>query len=312
MKLLRAPDDRLRLGWRILAFAVLFVGLAVPVGALVTPLIPGPMAGASLPALLGALGAGWILLAMEGRSPAALGFHGGRELVGEVVLGLALGCVVGLAAVALMAVAGGVGWERDVGSAAAWLAVLVASLWTFLLPAAAEEALFRGYPLQALAEGWGPGWAIVVTSIVFGLAHLPNPAVTVVGALNVAAAGAFLGVLYLRTGSLWWATGAHLGWNWAHGFLVDLPVSGLDLVDAPLLEGRTEGPAWLSGGAFGPEGSLLATAVLLGATVWAWRSGALAPSRGLRGHWPLALLGRRGQRVERVGSMDDRGGNASG
>lgn len=309
MNLLRTREDRLRLGWRILAFVVLFVGLTVLVATLVSPLISGPLARVSLPALVGALGAGWILLGLEGRGPAALGFHRGRELVGESGLGLALGCMVGLAAVGLMALSGAVRWEHEPGSVAAWLMVLATSLWTFLLPAAAEEALFRGYPLQALAEGWGPGWAVVVTSLVFGLAHLPNPGVTTVGALNVAAAGAFLGVLYLRTGSLWWVTGAHLGWNWAHGFLVDLPVSGLDLVDAPLLEGRTAGPAWLSGGDFGPEGSLLATVVLLGATVWAWRTRRLAPSGPVREAAPLALLERREERVERTDSLDETGGN---
>ena len=74
----------------------------------------------------------------------------------------------------------------------------------------------------------------------------------------------FLGVVYLKTASLWWATGAHLGWNWAHGFLADLPVSGLELVDAPLLEPVTGGPDWLSGGSFGPEGSVVSTLVLAG------------------------------------------------
>ncbi len=84
------------------------------------------------------------------------------------------------------------------------------------------------------------------------------------GLANILVAGLFLGVVYLKTASLWWATGAHLGWNWAHGFLSDLPVSGLELVDTPLLEPTTQGPEWLSGGSFGPEGSILSTLILLG------------------------------------------------
>jgi len=49
-------------------------------------------------------------------------------------------------------------------------------------------------------------------------------------------------------------------------------VSGLEIVDAPLLEPRTAGPAWLSGGAFGPEGSVLATVAVLAAAAWIWRT----------------------------------------
>jgi hypothetical protein len=82
----------------------------------------------------------------------------------------------------------------------------------------------------------------------------------------------FLGAVYLRTGSLWWATGAHLGWNWALAYLVDLPLSGLELIDAPLLEPMLTGPAWLSGGGFGPEGSVLAAVTVGAAAAWTWRT----------------------------------------
>ena len=89
---------------------------------------------------------------------------------------------------------------------------------------------------------------------------------------------------------MWWPSGAHLGWNWSHGFLLDLPVSGLDLSDAPGVVSRASGPDILSGGAFGPEGSLLAAAVLLAATTWVWRTGRLAPSAAARHIRPLARL----------------------
>src|SRR4051812_30902466 len=74
-------------------------------------------------------------------------------------------------------------------------------------------------------------WALAITSIGFAALHLANPSITPVALVNLAAAGLFLGVLALRTGSLWWCAGAHLGWNWALGFLFDLPVSGIETVD---------------------------------------------------------------------------------
>ena len=61
------------------------------------------------------------------------------------------------------------------------------------------------------------------------------------------------------------------------GYGADVPVSGLDVVDAPLYEGRSAGADWIGGGTFGPEGSVITTGVLLVATVWLWRSERLRP-----------------------------------
>ncbi len=172
------------------------------------------------------------------------------------------------------------GWVEGAGGALLVLAV----------PAAAEEALLRGYPLQALAEAWGPWWGLGLTAGIFGALHLGNPAVTAVGMVNVAVAGLFLGVIYLRTGSLWWASGAHLGWNWTHGYLADVPVSGLEILNAPLYQGVLRGPRWLSGGAFGPEGSLVATVVVGAAAVLCWRGSRLRPGTSALSAEPLLIV----------------------
>ena len=265
----RSTDGRIRLGFRLLMFLALFTVVAV----LAEPLSPRAFPWAAVPTLVGALLAGWALLSLEGRPIASLGFRLDRGAVSGTVAGLALGIVLGLLAVALMTAAGAVRWQSDAGSVGDWASASMVSLWMLALPAAAEEAMLRGYPLQALAEVWGAAWALVVTSVVFALLHLPNPGVGWVGLLNITGAGLFLGALFLRTGSLWWASGAHLGWNWSHAFLADLSVSGLDLVDAPLVEPVLSGPAWLSGGGFGPKGSVLATVALFTAATWVWRGG---------------------------------------
>jgi membrane protease YdiL (CAAX protease family) len=274
VRIFTTASGRLRVGWRLLIYIGLLVLLYVAVASLLAP----DLVGHGLSLLIASLGAGWVLLGMEGRPPAALGFppHGGAPR--EVLLGLALGCAVGVAAAGLMAAAGALRWGVGSASPAAYLWAALTSLALLAPLAAAEEALVRGYPLQALSDAWGPGIALPLTSAGFGLLHAANPGVAWVGLLNTALAGLFLGALYLRTGSLWWPSGAHLGWNWAHAFLLDLPVSGLDVVDTPGLTSRASGPALLSGGAFGPEGSLLAALVLLAATAWVWSTRRLAPS----------------------------------
>lgn len=236
----------------------------------VQTLTPSGIVWGSAALLAGATVAGWILLAGDGRGPGALGFRLSRDMGPEAGKGLVLGVLVGLAVVGLMAGLGVLRWTPEDGTVTGWLAGGIGALLFLALPAAAEEALLRGYPLQALAEAWGPEAALLVTSAVFGMLHLGNPGATALGTVNVAAAGLLLGAVFLRTGSLWWATGVHLGWNWSHGYLADVPVSGLEVLDAPFYDGVALGPAWLGGGSFGPEGSLVATIVLLTAAAGCW------------------------------------------
>ena len=198
--------------------------------------VPTGMPYDTVPLLVAGLLAGWALLRLDGRGPGALGFYLAPGLVKELVGGVALGVVVaGFVAVG-MVVSGALRWSSEAGTLLDYVREGGASLWFFTLPAAGEETLMRGYLFQALAESWGGGWALWATSVLFGALHLGNPNTSWLGLANILVAGLFLGVVYLKTASLWWATGAHLGWNWAHGFLSDLPVSGLELVDAPLLE----------------------------------------------------------------------------
>lgn len=287
MGLFASNEGRVRLGWRILLYLV--VAAVGMVGS--SFLAPTDLPLSTAPVLVGALFGGWALLALDGLGPGALGFYVAPATWKEALWGLGLGvAVAGFVALA-MVLSGALRWYPETGSALAYLREAGASFWLFTLPAAGEEALLRGYLFQAFAEAWGGAWALWVTSVLFGALHLGNPNTSWIGLANILVAGLFLGVVYLKTASLWWATGAHLGWNWAHGFLSDLPVSGLELVDTPLLEPLTQGPDWLSGGAFGPEGSIMSTVVLVGATVVLWNASWLRPGDRAREVRPLVLAG---------------------
>jgi membrane protease YdiL (CAAX protease family) len=280
-----------RLGWRLL----LWFGIALVVGALTGALFqPLGLVGGSLAILIGAWVAGTACLSLDGRGSGALGFYLAPSVPGEVARGLSVGVALAVIVVGAIALTGGLAWSGDMGSIRGWIGGAVGAAALLAIPAASEEALLRGYPLQAMTEAWGPGWGLGVTSLAFGALHLPNPDVTVLGAANTAAAGVFLGVVYLRTGSLWWAAAAHLGWNWGIGWLADLPVSGLELLDAPLVEGVARGPAWWSGGAFGPEGSVVATLGFLGAAAVLWRVRWLGPGSAALARRPLVFAGRDG------------------
>lgn len=280
-----SAGGRVRLGWRL----VLFLVVVVLVAGVASIVLPRGVQGGSFAILLGSLVGGWAMLALDGRSPDALGMYVVPATASESFLGLGLGVAIGLATVGLIALFGGIAWSAQAGTMGGWLSGAGAALLFLAVPAAAEEAFLRGYPLQALTEAFGARVALVGTSVVFGVLHLGNPQASLLGIANVTAAGLLLGAVYLRTGSLWWATGVHLGWNWSHGYLADLPVSGLEVLDAPLYEGASAGPAWIGGGGFGPEGSALATVVVLLATAALWWGPWLRPSEAALRARPLAF-----------------------
>ena len=183
--------------------------------------------------------------------------------------GLALG--LGAAAVAMVIGLGvaGASWTTGEGTLLGWSG---SALWTagaLALPALSEEIIFRGLPLVLLAGVLGRWPAVVLTSVAFGLSHWGNPEVTLLGLANISLAGVLLGTVFFGPGGIWAAWGAHLGWNLSLAAL-GAPVSGLPL-SMPLLEYHPGGPAWVSGGAFGPEGGILASVAMMGATVIASR-----------------------------------------
>src|SRR6185436_15174344 len=77
---------------------------------------------------------------------------------------------------------------------------LIFSGLLFILAALAEEALFRGYPLQTLTRANMAWLAIFLTSVPFAAVHLRNPNVAAgFTFINTALAGVWLAVAYLRT-----------------------------------------------------------------------------------------------------------------
>ena len=276
--ILAGPDGRMRLGWRLILFLTLTLSIAVPVIFLDGYLSGTPTEiGASVGFLLGSILAGWWLLTRDKRGFSALGFYFSSDATKESIRGLALGIGIGVVVITAIFLLGGVRWTPESGTISGWLLGAFSALAFFTIPAAMEEAVVRGYAFQAVVESWGVGAALTITAIIFGALHYGNPDFGWVPLVNITLAGVLLGVVYLKTLSLWWATGVHLGWNWTLGYLADVPVSGLELMDAPYYEGHPVGPEWLSGGGFGPEASLIAAVVLLLASILLWWGPWLCP-----------------------------------
>lgn len=160
----------------------------------------------------------------------------------------------------------------------------VIGLFGFMAAAAvSEEVLFRGVLFRVL-EQWSGTWiALASTSLLFGLMHLVNPNASLWGAVAITLeAGCMLGAAYIATRKLWLPIGIHFGWNFAASAIFSTEVSGNGTPQG-LLDAATSGPMPVSGGDFGPEGSLYSIAFgLLLTVVFLWiakRRGYLVPLR---------------------------------
>lgn len=192
-----------------------------------------------------------------------LGFQRERRWLLDVALGVALG---GVQMALVFGVALGSG-SLDVSmlSGLALLRALVDNLVLtamFVLVAIGEELMFRGYLQTNLGEGIGPWPAVLLTSVLFGLFHGLNPNLSWLALVNIALAGLSMGYGRKTSGALWLPMAYHWSWNWFQGVVLALPVSGVRFGGLLHVVDRGNAPL-LTGGAFGPEGGLIATVALL-------------------------------------------------
>ncbi len=151
----------------------------------------------------------------------------------------------------------------------------------FMLAAVAEEITFRGYAFQRLVEAIGPVGAVAILSAAFGLVHLSNPSHSWLSTANTILIGIPLAVAYLRTRALWLPLGIHFAWNFVLVYGFGLPVSGISFSKS-LLIAEVHGFVQLTGGNYGPEGSWLATVVILAATIYLLLSRRIFISKEMR------------------------------
>jgi uncharacterized protein len=267
--LLRGPDG-LRSGWAILLFVV--IGMLGTVGCFgavywIAHLTPSDLSAlrtslavdirtalvlAESCALLVATAVlarierrSWLDYGLRARRVAAL--FGQGAFWGALLMAVLVGTLALTHAMTIES-PGRVSWSL-VGSGLLWVAL-------FLPAAFVEELLFRGYPFFRLARTGSPTRAAIVMSVCFGLAHLGNREEALIGELQVVSIGLVFCLAVWRTGSLWWALGAHTAWNWTQTFIFGCSNSGL-VASGHWLVTTATGPGWLSGGMTGPEGSIL-------------------------------------------------------
>ncbi len=194
----------------------------------------------------------------------------------ELGLGMLLGSAIFLLAIGAIAAAG----AFTVTGQAPWT-VMIKPFAEMVLVALFEEILFRAIFFRIIEQWLGSTIALALSGLVFALTHIPNENSTLLTFLITALAGVMFCAAYMVTRRLWLAVGIHFVWNFMGEAVFSLPVSGH--AAKGMLQGQLSGPEWLSGGAYGIEGSAITLAVI-GATAL----------------WLLVVAARRGQFLARA------------
>ncbi len=272
-KLLRDAHGRLRNGWWMLVFVAIFLASQLayrPVHKGLMALVPGKEWLAPLPVLF-LLAITWICLRLRRQRLADVGLRLDATWWHDALAGIVFGGAQMLAVTLLIVLAGGVRFGLD---PARGLDALAHGAWFFLWGALLEELLFRGFLFQRLVDGLGATPALLLMGVLFAAAHWDNPgmdgATMAWATLDTLLGALLLGLAWLRTGRLALPIGIHFGWNWTQGALLGFHVSGF--AQAGWLRPQLlDAPTWLTGGAFGPEASVMAVVVDVAVVVMLWR-----------------------------------------
>ena len=222
-----------------------------------------------------AFGAATLLIGrlLNNRSWSDMGWR--RPVLVPGLRGVALGAFMAAFAIGLALVFGA--RLAFTGDWNVWAGVALPLMLGLVLSALAEELGFRGYPLRRLTDGLGVFSAMIVVGVPFALLHLGNPSVSVFSLANIFLAALWLSIAFFA-GGMPLAWGAHFGWNAGLALLFDAPVSGY-MFHLPLVEYTPGLHRWLDGGAFGPEGGIVATIALSAGTLFLLtRKGAFTPA----------------------------------
>ncbi len=266
----------LRAGWRLLIFGAIALALVSARKAFFRGALGGSdqvtrYVANKAASFLTFLFASWVMSRIEGRSIAEYGLPWRRMFRSRFWSGSAIGFAAVSALLLLLRILGVFDFGGFALHGAQTLEYGLGFGVIFALIGLEEEFRYRGYGLFTLATGIGFWPAAVVSSAVFGYGHAGNVGENWLGLVNAGLGGLLFCLLLRRTGDLWVAIGFHAGWDWAQSYFFGVPNSGY-LLPNHLFQSRFSGPAWLTGGTVGPEGSVACSVfiVILAVLLEAW------------------------------------------
>jgi CAAX protease family protein len=198
-----------------------------------------------------------VFAAYEGRRIDSYGLPVDRALGRNTWEGMAAGvAMAGAVALGMMAFGG----MKINGLATTGMPLLLSAIGWLLANVCvgvAEEFWYRSYFLQTLwkALGFWPGATLV--ALAFASDHYFYKAgENIWDVITLVSLSLLMSYSVLRSGTLWFAVGFHIAFDYMQLFVIGTPNGSLIPVGR-LLDVTFQGPAWLTGGVLGTEASFL-------------------------------------------------------
>lgn len=201
----------------------------------------------------------WVL-AVERRSPIGLGFYKEKAWL-ELLKGGLIGFLLIGAVVGLQVLTGSIHLSYfDFSFENILNLILILPFW--FIQSGTEELLTRGWLFPVVSKHTRIWIGTAVSSLLFAILHLQNPSINWISLLNIALFGLLACLYVLKTDNIWGISAIHAAWNCFQGSFFGLSVSGLSTAYAPMRFENGDVPDFMSGGGFGPEGSLFSSLVM--------------------------------------------------
>lgn len=138
---------------------------------------------------------------------------------------------------------------------------LILGLIAFIAVGFGEEIFGRAYCMTVLKQTRNKYAVIAISSAIFAAMHLANSGISFLALINLFLVGAIFGYMFMKSGNVWMPIGFHITWNYFQGYILGFEVSGNEVVG--LYKLQNVGNNFINGGAFGPEGGIVVTVILI-------------------------------------------------
>ena len=179
-----------------------------------------------------------------------------RNRSSDLWIGFTIGAIIMLFAFGILELLDEIQFQKIIFD----LDEIILSVLLFIFVSLNEEILVRGYILRNLMYSFNKYVALLISAVIFAVAHGMNPNIDIMGLINIFLGGILLGITYIHTRNLWFPIALHFSWNFFQ-VLLGFNVSGQNVYS--MVRFKMPEETLLNGGAFGFEGSILSFIILL-------------------------------------------------
>ena len=140
----------------------------------------------------------------------------------------------------------------------------------FMIEGFSKEILTRGWLLPVISRRHNVGLGIILSSIFYVGLHIFNENITLIAIINLFIFSIFASLYTLKTDSLWQICGLHGAWSFTQASIFGFNLMGSKIIGGSLFNIKAKGFDVISGGAYGVEGSLILTFVLIASVIYTY------------------------------------------